>query len=46
LIESGIQFTPYAVGFNIKGDAGKQQLKCIAKAAGGQYFSAENANEL
>ncbi len=34
------------VGFNIKGDAGKQQLKCIAKAGGGQYFSAENANEL
>ena len=41
----GINVTVHVVGFDV-GDEEKQQLSCIAKAGGGKYFTAKNANEL
>ena len=41
----GINFILYVVGFDVN-DLQKEQLACLAKAAGGQYFSAENPDAL
>ena len=45
LHEAGIHVKIHVVGFAIKPDE-KAQLECIAKAAGGKYFSADSATEL
>ncbi len=44
LKEAGIRFTMYVIGFDV-GEVEKAQLECIAKAGGGQYFTAKNAQE-
>lgn len=41
----GFDVTVNTVGFDV-GDVAEQQLKCIADATGGQYFSAKSASDL
>ncbi len=41
----GIDFTAHVIGFNVDTNTDKQ-LACIAKATGGEYFSAKNADDL
>ncbi len=41
----GINFVAHVVGFNVNA-ATDRQLSCIAKATGGEYFSAKNAASL
>ncbi|RMG45511.1 MAG: VWA domain-containing protein [Candidatus Dadabacteria bacterium] len=45
LKESGVNFVMHVVGFDVS-DSAEKQLKCIAEAGGGQYFSAQNATAL
>jgi Ca-activated chloride channel family protein len=45
LKSSGLNFTMYTIGFDVEGDAA-EQLKCMANAGGGRYYTAQNANEL
>lgn len=45
LHEAGIKTKIHVVGFDIK-PAEREQLECIAKAAGGQYFAADSAEGL
>ncbi len=45
LEEQGIDFTAHVIGFNVDTNTDKQ-LACIANATGGEYFSAQNANDL
>jgi len=45
LRESGTQFVMHVVGFDVRG-AAAEQLACIAKEGGGQYFSSSNAKDL
>jgi len=45
LHQAGIKVKINVVGFDIKPEE-KDQLECIAKVAGGKYFSADSANEL
>lgn len=41
---AGIRFTMYVIGFDVT-DEEKDQLECMAKAGGGQYFTAKTAQE-
>ncbi len=41
---SGIKFVMHVIGIDVN-EKEKKQLECIAKAGGGDYFSAKNANE-
>lgn len=43
--ESGVEFRLHVVGFDL-GDADTGELRCMAEATGGQYFTANNAEEL
>ncbi len=45
LKESGINFVMHVVGFDVKGEAA-EQLACVAKEGGGEYFSTSNATGL
>ena len=45
LHKAGIKVKIHVVGFDIK-DAEKAGLECIARAGGGEYFSADSADEL
>ncbi len=45
LHESGIAVKIHVVGFDIQADE-REQLECIARAAGGKYFDASGAEEL
>ncbi|NEW61394.1 VWA domain-containing protein, partial [Sulfurovum sp. bin170] len=45
LEEKGIDFVTHVVGFNVDKKTDKE-LECIAKATGGEYFSAKNATAL
>ncbi len=45
LKDKGIDFVTYVIGFNVDKNTDKQ-LSCIAKATGGEYFSAKNASAL
>lgn len=45
LKESGIPFVMHVVGFDV-GNKASSQLSCVAKAGGGRYFPAADANEL
>jgi len=45
LKKQGIDFVAHVIGFNVDRRTDKE-LECIAKATGGEYFSAKNANEL
>ncbi len=38
----GIDFTAHVIGFDIKKEADKAQLVCLAENTGGQYFDAKN----
>ncbi len=41
----GVNFTAHVIGFDVDKETG-EQLKCIAKNTGGQYFPANNAEQL
>ena len=41
---AGIRFTMFVIGFDVSEEE-KAQLACIAKAGGGQYFTAKTAQE-
>ncbi|MEF2144810.1 MAG: VWA domain-containing protein [Desulfovibrionaceae bacterium] len=43
--QSGINFVMHVIGFDVGGEI-EDQLRCMAKAGGGQYFPASNAAEL
>ena len=45
LKKQGIDFVAHVIGFNVD-KATDKELECIAKATGGEYFSAKNAKEL
>jgi len=45
LKEAGIKFVMHVVGFGVGAEA-TEQLQCLAKAGGGQYFSAGDAKGL
>jgi len=45
LEKKGIDFVTHVVGFNVDKKTDKE-LECIAKATGGEYFSAKNATAL
>ncbi len=45
LRKSGIRFVLHVVGFAVQEDV-RQQLECMAKAGGGAYYSAEDADSL
>jgi len=45
LEKKGIDFVTHVIGFNVDKSTDKQ-LECIAKATGGEYFSAKNASAL
>ncbi len=45
LDKKGIDFVAHVIGFNVDKQTDKQ-LKCIADATGGEYFSARNASSL
>ena len=45
LKKQGIDFIAHVIGFNVDKNTDKQ-LKCIANATGGEYFSAKNATDL
>ncbi len=44
LKESGIKFIIHVIGFDVTAEE-KKQLECIAKAGGGTYYTARNANQ-
>ena len=45
--ETGIDFTPHVIGFDVAGDAeALLQMQCIADETGGQFIPAANASEL
>ncbi|MEA1897394.1 MAG: VWA domain-containing protein [Bacteroidota bacterium] len=41
----GIKFTMHVIGFDVKKE-GRAQLECMAKAGGGKYYTADNADQL
>ena len=43
--QSGVDFRLHVVGFDL-GDTDTEQLRCMADAGGGRFFSASNADEL
>jgi Ca-activated chloride channel family protein len=42
---SGAKFVAHVIGFDVGADE-REQLACIAEAAGGKYYSAANAADL
>lgn len=42
----GVDFTAHVIGFDVNDDEARAQLQCLAGNTGGQYFDAENADEL
>jgi len=47
LEDSGINFTTHVIGFDIKQNKkAREQLKCIAKNTGGQFFEAKDTESL
>ena len=46
LEKSGVDFTAHVVGLDIKSEADKAQLQCLAENTGGQFTTVENAREL
>jgi Ca-activated chloride channel family protein len=44
LKEAGIKFTMHVIGFDVT-DEEREQLECMAKAGGGEYFTAKTAQE-
>ncbi len=42
--KNGISFTMHVIGFDVTEEE-KAELECMAKAGGGNYYSADNANE-
>jgi len=45
LREAGIKFTMHVIGFDVTEEE-RLQLECMARAGGGQYFTAKTAQEL
>lgn len=45
LRKQGVSFVIHGVGFDVSGQAA-EQLRCIANAAGGRYFAADNLAQL
>lgn len=46
LAREGINFTAHVIGFGLTKDEDRAQLQCIADNTGGQYFDANNADDL
>lgn len=46
LEETGVEFTAHVIGFDVAGTEAATQLACIAEETGGQYHTAETAEEL
>ncbi|WP_071674952.1 VWA domain-containing protein [Nioella nitratireducens] len=46
LEEAGIDFTAHVIGFDVAAPEDIAQLQCLAENTGGQYLSADNAEEL
>ncbi|MES2906834.1 MAG: VWA domain-containing protein, partial [Pseudomonadota bacterium] len=46
LKKAGIDFKAHVIGFDVTDPAAKTQLQCIAKATGGVYLDARNADSL
>jgi len=46
LEKGGVGFTAHVVGFGLGGDADTASLSCIAEKTGGEFLSADNADEL
>ncbi len=47
LEKAGVDFTAHVVGFDIENDPeARAQLQCLAENTGGQFLTAENADEL
>ena len=44
LKESGLKFVMHVIGFDVT-DAERVQLECVARAGGGAYYTAKNAEE-
>lgn len=44
LKEAGIKFTMHVIGFDVTEEE-REQLECMAKAGGGEYFTAKTAQE-
>ncbi|PVA05349.1 vWA domain-containing protein [Thalassorhabdomicrobium marinisediminis] len=42
----GIDFTAHVIGFDIRSDADRAQLECLAANTGGQYLDADSAEAL
>ncbi len=42
----GVDFTAHVIGFDVAADADREQLRCLAENTGGQFLSADNADEL
>ncbi|MEJ2031118.1 MAG: VWA domain-containing protein, partial [Maritimibacter sp.] len=46
LEEAGINFTAHVIGFDVADPAALAQLQCLASETGGQFLTADNADEL
>ncbi len=46
LEQAGIDFTAHVIGFDVAAPEDIAQLQCLAENTGGQYLSADNAEEL
>lgn len=46
LKKSGVHFTAHVIGFDVADPVAKSQLQCIARATGGVYLDARNADGL
>ncbi len=46
LEKKGIDFTVHVVGFDVSDKQGLEQLRCMAKNTGGEFFAAANAKAL
>lgn len=42
----GVDFTAHVIGFDLPEGRAREQLQCLARTTGGQYFEARNASEL
>jgi len=42
----GVDFTAHVIGFDLPEGKAREQLQCLAKNTGGEYFEARNAGEL
>ncbi|WP_435101631.1 VWA domain-containing protein [Arhodomonas sp. AD133] len=46
LAHNGIDFTTHVIGFDVTDKAEQAQLRCLADATGGEFFTAADASEL